>query len=350
MLDYLFSLFSNDMGMDLGTANSLIYVKGRGIVLREPSVVAIDRETRRVLSVGTEAKQMLGRTPANIVAVRPLRNGVIADFEVTQEMIKYFIRKVHNRRNLLHPRIVIGIPSGITEVERRAVQEAAEQAGAREVYLIEEPMAAAIGADLPISEPHASMIVDIGGGTTEVAVISLGGMVVTKSIDVAGDEMDDCIMQYFRRKYNLIIGETTAEEVKLQIGSVFPLKEEKTMEVKGRDQTQGLPKTLTVTSEEIRQALMEPVRLIIDVIKSALEETPAELAADLVDRGLVLAGGGSLLRGMTDLIRQETDLPVHRAADPLSCVAIGTGKFIEELDNIRSRRPDFATWYRGKTR
>jgi rod shape-determining protein MreB len=348
MLDYLFSLFSNDMGMDLGTANSLIYVKGRGIVLREPSVVAIDRETRKVRAVGADAKRMLGRTPASIVAVRPLRNGVIADFEVTQEMIKYFIQKVHNRRSLLHPRIAIGIPSGITEVERRAVQEAAEQAGARDVALIEEPMAAAIGADLPIDEPHASMIVDIGGGTTEVAVISLGGMVVTKSIDVAGDEMDDCIMQYFRRKYNLIIGETTAEEVKLQIGSVFPLKEEKTMEVKGRDQTQGLPKTLVVTSEEIRQALMEPVRLIIDVIKSALEETPAELAADLVDRGLVLAGGGSLLRGMTDLIRQETDLPVHRAADPLSCVAIGTGKFIEEFDN-RNRRPDFATsWYRGK--
>ncbi|HOX22583.1 MAG TPA: rod shape-determining protein [Elusimicrobiales bacterium] len=350
MLDYLFSLFSNDMGMDLGTANSLIYVKGRGIVLREPSVVAIDRENRRVLAVGSEAKQMLGRTPANIVAVRPLRNGVIADFEVTQEMIKYFIRKVHNRRNLLHPRIVIGIPSGITEVERRAVQEAAEQAGAREVYLIEEPMAAAIGADLPISEPHASMIVDIGGGTTEVAVISLGGMVVTKSIDVAGDEMDECLIQYFRRKYNLVIGETTAEEVKIQIGSVFPLKEEKTMEVKGRDQTQGLPKTLLITSDEIRQALMEPVRLIVDVIKDALEETPAELAADLVDRGLVIAGGGSLLRGMTDLIRQETDLPVHRAADPLSCVAIGTGKFLEELDNIRSRKPDFSTWYRGRMR
>lgn len=350
MLDYLFSLFSNDMGMDLGTANSLIYVKGRGIVLREPSVVAIDRENHRVLAVGSEAKQMLGRTPANIVAVRPLRNGVIADFEVTQEMIKYFIRKVHNRRNLLHPRIVIGIPSGITEVERRAVQEAAEQAGAREVYLIEEPMAAAIGADLPISEPHASMIVDIGGGTTEVAVISLGGMVVTKSIDVAGDEMDECLIQYFRRKYNLVIGETTAEEVKIQIGSVFPLKEEKTMEVKGRDQTQGLPKTLVITSDEIRQALMEPVRLIVDVIKDALEETPAELAADLVDRGLVIAGGGSLLRGMTDLIRQETDLPVHRAADPLSCVAIGTGKFLEELDNIRSRKPDFSTWYRGRMR
>ncbi|MFA6583972.1 MAG: rod shape-determining protein [Elusimicrobiaceae bacterium] len=350
MLDYLFSLFSSDMGMDLGTANSLIYVSGKGIVLREPSVVAIDRETRRVLAVGSEAKQMLGRTPANIVAVRPLRNGVIADFEVTQEMIKYFIRKVHNRRNLLHPRIVIGIPSGITEVERRAVQEAAEQAGAREVYLIEEPMAAAIGADLPISEPHASMVVDIGGGTTEVAVISLGGMVVTKSIDVAGDEMDDCIIQYFRRKYNLIIGETTAEEVKIKIGSVFPLKEEKTLEVKGRDQSQGLPKTLVVTSEEIRQALMEPIRLIVDVIKNALEETPAELAADLVDRGLVIAGGGSLLRGITDLIRQETDLPVHRAADPLSCVAIGTGKFLEELENIRNRRPDFATWYKGHGR
>lgn len=350
MLDYLFSLFSSDMGMDLGTANSLIYVSGKGIVLREPSVVAIDRETRQVRAVGSEAKQMLGRTPANIVAVRPLRNGVIADFEVTQEMIKYFIRKVHNRRNLLHPRIVIGIPSGITEVERRAVQEAAEQAGAREVCLIEEPMAAAIGADLPISEPHASMIVDIGGGTTEVAVISLGGMVVTKSIDVAGDEMDDCIIQYFRRKYNLIIGETTAEDVKIKIGSVFPLKEEKTLEVKGRDQSQGLPKTLVVTSEEIRQALMEPIRLIVDVIKNALEETPAELAADLVDRGLVIAGGGSLIRGITDLIRQETDLPVHRAADPLSCVAIGTGKYLEELDNIRNRRPDFATWYRGRAR
>jgi rod shape-determining protein MreB len=348
MLDFLFSLFSNDMGMDLGTANSLIYVKDKGIVLREPSVVAIDRETKHVLAVGTEAKKMLGRTPANIISVRPLRNGVIADFEVTQEMIKYFIRKVHKRRSLLHPRIVIGIPSGITEVERRAVQEAAEQAGAREIYLIEEPMAAAIGADLPISEPHASMIVDIGGGTTEVAVISLGGMVVTKSIDIAGDEMDDCIMQYFRKKYNLIIGETTAEEVKFRIGSVFALKEEKNMEVKGRDQAQGLPRTLTVTSEEIRQALIEPARLIVDVIKNALEETPAELAADLVDRGLVIAGGGSLLRGITDLIRQETELPVHRAADPLSCVAVGTGKYLEELDNIKSRKPDFSTWYRAR--
>ncbi|MBI4057117.1 MAG: rod shape-determining protein [Elusimicrobia bacterium] len=347
--DYLCSLFSNDMGIDLGTANTLVYVKNHGIILREPSVVAIDRETRKVLAVGAEAKQMLGRTPANIVAIRPLKNGVIADFEVTQEMIKYFIRKVHNRRGLLHPRIVIGIPSGITEVERRAVQESAEQAGAREVYLIEEPMAAAIGADLPISEPHANMIVDIGGGTTEVAVISLGGMVVSRSLDVAGNEMDECIVQYFRRKYNLIVGETTAEDVKIQIGSAFPLKEENTMEVKGRDQATGLPKTVLITSEEIRQALMEPIQLILDVIKATLEETPAELAADLVDRGMVMAGGGSLLRGLPDLIRQETELPVHRSADPLSCVALGCGKFLEELDHIKHARPDFVTSYRYRS-
>jgi rod shape-determining protein MreB and related proteins len=349
MLDFLFGLFSNDMGIDLGTANTLVYVKGQGIVLREPSVVAIDRETRRVLAIGAEAKRMLGRTPASIIAVRPLKNGVIADFEVTQEMIKYFIRKVHNRRSLLHPRVVIGIPSGITEVERRAVQESAEQAGARQVYLIEEPMAAAIGADLPISEPHGNFIVDIGGGTTEAAVISLGGLVVSKSLDIAGDEMDEAVMMHFRRKYNLLIGETTAEEVKIQIGSVFPLKEEKTMEVKGRDQATGLPKTVLITSEEVRQALMEPVQLILDVIKNTLEETPAELAADLVDRGIMLAGGGSLLRGLPDLIRQETELPVHRAADPLSCVALGTGKFLEELDNIMDRRPDFVTSYRYRS-
>ena len=346
MFNYLYSLFSNDMGIDLGTANTLVYVKNHGIVLREASVVAIDRETREVLAIGAEAKRMLGRTPANIIAVRPLRNGVIADFEVTQEMIKYFIRKVHNGRSLLHPRIVIGIPSGITEVERRAVHESAEQAGARFVHLIEEPMAAAIGADMPIAEPHASMIVDIGGGTTEVAVICLGGMVVSRSLDVAGDEIDEAIMQYFRRKYNLIIGETTSEDVKIQIGSVFPLKEEKTLEVKGRDQATGLPKTVLITSEEIRQALMEPVQLILDVIKSTLEETPAELAADLVDRGMVLAGGGSLLRGLPELIRQETELPVHRAADPLSCVALGAGKFLEELDRIKHPRTDRVSTYR----
>ena len=348
MFNYLFSLFSNDMGIDLGTANTLVYVKNHGIVLREPSVVAIDKETRQVLAVGAEAKRMLGRTPASIIAVRPLRNGVIADFEVTQEMIKFFIRKVHNRRSLLHPRIVIGIPSGITEVERRAVQESAEQAGAREVHLIEEPMAAAIGADLPIYEAHGNMIVDIGGGTTEVAVISLGGMVVSKSIDIAGDEMDEAIIQHFRRKYNLLIGETTAEDVKIQIGSVFPLKEEKTLEVKGRDQATGLPKTVLITSEEMRQALMEPVQLILDVIKNTLEETPAELSADLVDRGMVLAGGGSLLRGLPDLIRQETELPVHRSADPLSCVAMGTGKYLEGLEKVRHpHRPGLVTLHRA---
>jgi rod shape-determining protein MreB len=331
----LFNIFSNDIGMDLGTATTLVYLKGKGIVLREPSVVAIDKNTRRVLAVGNEAKQMIGKTPNSIGAVRPLRDGVIADFEVTHQMIKYFIQKVMPKRTILRPRIVIGIPSGITEVEKRAVHESAQQAGAREVWLIEEPMAAAIGADLPISEPSASMICDIGGGTTEIAVISLGGIVVSKSLDIAGDEMDEVIMQYFRRKYNLIIGESTAEEVKIKIGSVFPLKEEMVMEVKGRDQSKGLPKTVTATSDEIRQALMEPVSLIIDAIKQVLEETPPELSADLVDRGMVLAGGSSLLRGLCELIRQETELPVHRAADPLSCVALGCGKYLEILDKVK---------------
>ena len=335
MLERLFNIFSNDIGMDLGTATTLVYLKGKGIVLNEPSVVAIDKNTRKVLAVGNEAKQMLGKTPTSIVAVRPLRNGVIADFEVTHQMIKYFIQKVTTKKTILRPRIVIGIPSGITEVEKRAVHESAQQAGAREVWLIEEPMAAAIGADLPISEPNANMICDIGGGTTEIAVISLGGIVVSKSVDIAGDEMDEVIMQYFRRKYNLIIGETTAEEVKIKIGSVFPLKEEMVMEVKGRDQSKGLPKTVTATSDEIRQALMEPISLIIDSIKQVLEETPPELSADLVDRGMVLAGGGSLLRGLCELIRQETELPVHRAADPLSCVALGCGKYLEILDKVK---------------
>ena len=326
------------MGIDLGTASVMVYVKGHGIVLREPSVVAIERDTKRILAIGTEAKRMLGKTPANIIAIRPLRNGVIADFEVTERMIRYFIKKVHNRKSLLHPRIVIGVPSGITEVERRAVRESAEQAGAREVHLIEEPMAAAIGADIPIQEPEGNMIVDIGGGTTEVAVTSMGGMVVSKSIDVAGDEMDESIVLYFRRKYNLLIGENTAEEVKIRIGSVFPMQEETSLEVKGRDQVTGLPKSVSITSEEVRAALFEPMKSIIEVIRNALEETPAELSADLVDRGIILAGGGALLRGLADLITQETELPANLAEDPITCVARGTGKYLEELDHMNHSR------------
>ncbi|MDR2399660.1 MAG: rod shape-determining protein [Endomicrobium sp.] len=335
MFNYIFGLFSNDMGIDLGTASVLVYIKGKNIVLREPSVVAIERESKRVLSIGIEAKKMLGKTPANIVAVRPLRNGVIADFEATEKMIRYFIKKVHNKRTLLHPRVVIGVPSGITEVERRAVRESAEQAGAREVYLIDEPMAAAIGAGIPIQDPEGSMIIDIGGGTTEVAVISLGGMVVAKSLEVAGDKMDEAIAQYFRRKYNLSIGENTAESVKMSIGSVFPLEQELTMDVKGRDLLTGLPKTVSISSEEVRIALVDPVRKIIEVVKNVLEETPAELSADLVDRGIILSGGGSLVKGLPELISKETELPVNLADDPLTCVARGTGVYLEELDNIK---------------
>ncbi len=338
MFNYLFSLFSNDMGIDLGTANTLVYVKNGGIVLREPSVVAIDNDTKEVLAIGMEAKRMLGKTPSHIVAVRPLRDGVIADFEITQQMIRYFIKKVHNRRSLIHPRIVIGIPSRTTPVEKRAVRESAEQAGAREVYLIEEPMAAAIGADIPIHEPAGNMIVDIGGGTTEVAVISLGGMVVSNSIVVAGDEMDEAIISYFRKKYNLLIGESTAETVKIKIGSVFPLPEETSMEVKGRDQVSGLPKTIVITSEEVRHALSDPIKLILEIIKETLEQTPPELSADLVDRGIVLAGGGALLRGLPELLSQETELPVNLAPDPLICVALGTGRYLEELDTLRKRK------------
>ncbi|MFH0807508.1 MAG: rod shape-determining protein [Elusimicrobiota bacterium] len=335
MFNFLFSLFSNDMGIDLGTSSILVYVKGQGIVLREPSVVAIEKNTKTIVAIGTEAKRMLGKTPANIVAVRPLRNGVIADFEVTETMIRYFIKKVHNRQSLLHPRIVIGVPSGITEVERRAVRESAIQAGAREVFLIEEPLAAAIGAEIPVQEPQGNMIVDIGGGTTEIAVLSLGGMVIAKSIGVAGDEMDEAIVQYFRKKYNLLVGENTAENVKIKIGSVFPLEEELSIEVKGRDQVAGLPKTIKVTSEEVRQALSEPMRTITELVKSTLEETPAELSADLVDRGIILSGGGALLRGMSELLSKETELPVKTAKDPLTCVVYGTGKYLEELDNLK---------------
>jgi rod shape-determining protein MreB len=335
MFNYIFGLFSNDMGIDLGTASVLVYIKGKNIVLREPSVVAMERDSKRVLSVGIEAKKMLGKTPANIVAVRPLRNGVIADFEATEKMIRYFIKKVHNKRTLLHPRVVIGVPSGITEVERRAVRESAEQAGAREVYLIDEPMAAAIGAGIPVQDPEGSMIVDIGGGTTEVAVISLGGMVVAKSLEVAGDKMDEALVQYFRRKYNLSIGENTAESVKVKIGSVFSLDQELTMDVKGRDLLTGLPKTVSISSEEVRIALLDPVRKIIEVVKNVLEETPAELSADLVDRGIILSGGGSLVKGFPELISQETELPANLADDPLTCVARGTGAYLEELDNIK---------------
>ena len=329
-LDFLSGLFSSDLGMDLGTANCLIYVKDKGIVLNEPSVVAKETDTGKVRAVGIEAKEMLGRTPAKIVAARPMKDGVIADYEVTLEMIRYFIKKAQPRRSLLRPRLVIGVPSGITGVERRAVEEAAIQAGAREVFLIEEPMASAMGADLPIAEPQASMIVDIGGGTTEVAVIALGGMVVSKSIKEAGDELTDCIVQHFRNKRELVVGENTAEQVKKDIGSVMPLKEEKKLSVKGRSR-EGLPCTVTVTSEEIREALVEPVQKIIGVIKRTLEETPPELAADLVENGIMVAGGGSELRGLTDLIHKETEIPVRKAPDPMSCVALGTGKYLEQL-------------------
>jgi rod shape-determining protein MreB len=334
MLSRLLGLFSNDIGIDLGTANTLVYARDRGIVLREPSVVAIQASTHRVLAVGEEAKRMLGRTPGNIVAIRPLKAGVIADFDITEAMLKYFIRKVTNNR-MVKPRVIIAVPSGITEVEKRAVKESAERAGAREVYLIEEPMAAAIGVGLPVQEPAGNMIVDIGGGTTEVALISLAGIVFSRSVRVGGDEMDEACIQYMKRVYNLLIGERTAEEIKIQIGSAYPLEEELTMEVKGRDQVNGLPKTLMVTSEEIREALQEPVSTIVEAIRITLERCPPELAADLVDRGLVMAGGGALLRGLDTLVAEQTGLPVHVADDPLSAVAEGTGVVLNEINLLR---------------
>ncbi len=334
MFSRLFGLISNDIGIDLGTANTLVYAKDRGIVLREPSVVAIQSSTNRVLAVGEEAKRMLGRTPGNIVAIRPLRAGVIADFDITEAMLKYFIRKVHNKR-VVKPRVIIAVPSGITEVEKRAVKESAERAGAREVYLIEEPMAAAIGVGLPVQEPAGNMIVDIGGGTTEVALISLAGIVFSRSVRVGGDEMDEAIIQYMKRVYNLMIGERTAETIKIEIGSAYPMEEEMTMEVKGRDQVNGLPKTLMVTSEEIREALSEPVSTIVEAVRITLERCPPELSADLVDRGLVLAGGGALLRGLDTLIAEQTGLPVHVADDPLSAVAEGTGVVLHEINLLR---------------
>ena len=335
MINRFLGLFSNDIGIDLGTANTLVYVRDRGIVLREPSVVAIQSGTSRVLAVGDEAKRMLGRTPGSIVAIRPLKAGVIADFEITEAMLRYFIRKVHNRRKMVRPRVIIAVPSGITEVEKRAVKDSATHAGARDVFLIEEPMAAAIGVGLPVQEPAGNMIVDIGGGTTEVALISLAGIVFSRSIRVGGDEMDEGIIQYMKRVYNLMIGERTAEEIKIGIGSAYPVGEETTIEVKGRDLVNGLPKTLTVTSEEIRDALAEPISTIVESVRITLERCPPELAADLVDRGLILAGGGAMLRGLDVLIAEQTGLPVHIADDPLSAVAEGTGVVLHELNFLK---------------
>jgi rod shape-determining protein MreB and related proteins len=322
-----------EMAVDLGTANTLVYVRGRGIVLSEPSVVAIDQRTGEVHAVGIEAKRMLGRTPGTISAIRPLKDGVIADFDVTEQMLRHFIQKVHHNR-FAHPRVVVCVPSGVTGVEKRAVEEATLSAGARQAYLIEEPMAAAIGAGLPVSEPTGNMIVDIGGGTTEVAVISLGGIVVSQSIRVGGDEMDEAIMSHIKKEYKLLIGQQTAEELKLEIGSAWELDQEISAEVRGRDILTGLPKTVVISSEETRRALDEPVGQIIDAIKSTLDKTPPELAADIMDRGIVLAGGGALLNGLADRLRDETQMPVQLAESPLTCVAVGSGRSLEEFEVI----------------
>ena len=336
LFDWIFGMFSNDLAIDLGTANTLIYAKGKGIVLSEPSVVAVKKGTSQVLKVGREAKEMVGRTPASIVAVRPLQDGVIADFDVTEQMIRAFIVRIHNRKALVRPRIVIGVPSGITQVEKRAIRDSAEQAGAREVYLIEEPMAAAIGANLPVQEPSGNMVVDIGGGTTEVAVISLSGMVYSHSIRIAGDEMDEAVIQYLKRKYNLLVGERTAETIKIQAGSAYPFNEPRKMDIKGRDLIEGIPKTLTVTDSDIREALHDPIYAILDAVKTALERTPPELAADIADKGIVMTGGGSLLHGLDTLIGLETHLKVTIAEDPLSCVVLGAGKVLDELDLLKT--------------
>ena len=328
----LLGRFSRDMGIDLGTANTLVHVRGRGIMLREPSVVAIDRDTKKVLAVGEGAKRMLGRTPGSIVALRPLKDGVIADFEQTEKMLRYFIDKVTRRSLLSAPRVVVGIPSGVTEVERRAVLDATRKAGAKEAYVIEEPMAAAIGAGLPIVEPTGSMIVDIGGGTTGVAVISLGGIVTSRSIRIAGDELDEAIVAYVRRTYNLYIGDRMAEDAKFAVGSAFPSDEQRTMDVRGRDLLSGLPRSATITLDETRDAIQEPLNAIVEAVKVTLETCPPELAADIMERGIVLAGGGALLHGLDRLISRETSMPVHIAEDPLSCVVIGTGRVLESIE------------------
>ena len=331
LISYLSSLFSNDIGIDLGTATTLVFAKGEGVVLCESSVVAIEKGTSRVLAVGEEAKRMLGRTPGNIVAIRPMKDGVIADFDITEAMLRYFIKRVHNRHVLVRPRIVIAIPSGITEVEKRAVKDSAERAGARDVFLVEEPVAAAIGVGLPIQEPIGNMIIDIGGGTTEVAVISLAGIVFSKSIRIGGDEMDQAIIEYLKKTYNILVGERTAEDIKIKIGSAYPLDEELSLEIRGRDLVSGLPKTITINSEEIREALAEPLRAILEITKISLERTPPELASDLIEYGIVMAGGGSLLRGLDKMISEETGLPVYVADDPLTAVAQGTGKVLDEI-------------------
>jgi rod shape-determining protein MreB len=338
VFDWLHGLFSNDLAIDLGTANTLIYVKGKGIVSCEPSVVAVQKDVRggnKVLAVGREAKEMLGRTPGNIRAVRPLRDGVIADFEITEAMLRYFIARAHSRRTLVKPRIIICVPFGITEVEKRAVKESAESAGAREVYLIEEPMAAAIGAGLPITEPSGNMIVDIGGGTTEVAVISLAGIVYSQSVRVGGDKMDDAIAAYLKRKYNLAIGEQTAEKIKIQIGNAYPVEKQLTTEVKGRDLVAGVPKTVIVNSDEVREAMTEPINSIVEAVLTALEKTPPELAADIVDKGIVLTGGGALLRNLDVLLREETGLPVMVSDDPISAVVLGSGKALDHMELLK---------------
>ena len=334
LFDPILGIFSNDLAIDLGTANTLVYVKGKGIVLSEPSVVAVrkvGRGSNKVLAVGKDAKMMLGRTPGNIVAIRPMKDGVIADFEITEAMLRHFIRQVHNRRTLVRPRIIICVPSGITQVEKRAVRESAESAGAREVFLIEEPMAAAIGAGLPITEPTSNMVVDIGGGTTEVAVISLAGIVYSKSVRVGGDKMDEAILQHIKRKYNLLIGIRTAEVIKTTIGNAYAGEQIETIEVKGRDLVSGIPKILTIDSDEIRHSITEQVETIVETVRIALEQTPPELAADIVDKGIVLTGGGSLLKNLDSLLREETKLPITITEDPLSTVVLGSGK---ALDNI----------------
>jgi len=330
----LFSGFlSNDVAVDLGTASTLVYVKGRGIVLNEPSVVALETKNRRVLAVGYEAKKMRGRTPDEIVAIRPMKDGVIADFEVCEEMLRAFIAKAQRRRLFVRPRIIVCVPSGITEVEKRAVRDSAEHAGAREVYLVAEPIAAAIGVGLPVAEPSGNMIIDIGGGTTEIAVIALSGIVSNNSIRIAGDEMDEAIIEYLRKMYSLLIGEQTAEQIKITIGSAFPLAEEREMEVKGRDLVSGIPRAVKVKSSEIREALREPVGLIVGAVKRALEKTPPELASDIVDKGIFMTGGGSLLRGLNSLLQEETNLPVNVVENPIECVVLGSGKILEDPED-----------------